>query len=96
MRWCRERRGDGAAMVPVCAGAGVPVQHALDARNLRQLARHPRAGAGDDERAVARADQRRVEMDRHLLGAAGRVGTDRRQGVGDAEDGEAQLQAPGQ
>ena len=61
-------------------------------RGRDQAAGDKRTFRGDDERAMPGGNQGPVQCRENLLGAADRVGTDRRQRVTDAEDRERPVQ----
>ena len=85
----RQHLLDGA-LLPGPELAALRRRERLGGRARRnQRAAHPRSGVGDHQRPVAGFDQRGVQLPEHLLRATDGVGADRRERVGDAEDGEA-------
>ena len=80
-------RGDRPPVM-VVGGLADGVVQPLPARRGDQRPPADRALAGDDERAVAGADHRRLDGRQHLLGPADGVRPHRREGEGDAEDGQ--------
>src|SRR5579883_1885928 len=79
---------DGAAMPrpgppprQIVEGAALALDRQVKAGDLRSL-------AGDHQRSVAAFDQSRVKRAQDLLGAADGVPSDRREWIGDVEDGQ--------
>src|SRR5919107_5062961 len=75
-------------MAIVRAYPGGVVEHTPRERHRDERARGPRTLARDDDGAVARLNKRPVQDAQDLLGAAGRIGTDRSEGVCYAENRE--------
>ncbi|MGX8008949.1 hypothetical protein ACVDG8_008000 [Mesorhizobium sp. ORM8.1] len=82
------RLGYRPALRVLGAALGRFVERALLGRYLDQCAGGARPLATDNDRAVSFSNQSVVEHRKHLLGAANRIGPDRRQRVSDVEDGQ--------
>jgi hypothetical protein len=84
-----ESLGDGASVALLRAQLRRPVEHPRLGLDFDHVAGRRRSGAGDHDRAVSRLDQRPIEKRQHLLRAADRAGSHRRQRIGDIEDRQA-------
>ena len=83
-----ERLLDRFALPPFDRGTRAIGDVRRQFRGCDQLAGDLRSLGGDDDRAMPGGDERPVQCRENLLGAADRVGTDRRQRITDAEDGQ--------
>ena len=83
-----QRDRDGAPVPRPGAPLGGLIERPCLARDSDQSSGGPGALLRHDDRAAACLDQRAVELGQHLLRPTDRVRADRRQRIGDAEDGE--------
>ena len=85
----RERAVDRGADREMDRGAGARIDHPRHRRNFEQGAANPRARARDHQRKVPAPDQRGVERSQDLLGATDGIYRDRREWIGDLQDGQS-------